>query len=115
MSIEMMHQRCAGIDVHLRFLVVCLIIVEAGKRRKEIRTFGNETADLLALRAWLLQEGCTHVAMESTGVYWMQVYRRLEGFFELIVANAQHIKAVQAEKRTSKTLNGLQICSNMAS
>ena len=94
MSIEMMHQRCAGIDVHLRFLVVCLIIVEAGKRRKEIRTFRNETADLLALRAWLLQEGCTHVAMESTGVYWMQVYRRLEGFFELIVANAQHIKAV---------------------
>ena len=66
MSVEMMHQRCAGIDVHLRFLVVCLIIVEAGKRRKEIRTFRNETADLLALRAWLLQEGCTHVAMEST-------------------------------------------------
>ncbi len=63
MSVEMMHQRCAGIDVHLRFLVVCLIIVEAGKRRKEVRTFRNETADLLALRAWLLQEGCTHVAM----------------------------------------------------
>ncbi len=63
MSVEMMYQRCAGIDVHLRFLVVCLIIVEAGKRRKEVRTFRNETADLLALRAWLLQEGCTHVAM----------------------------------------------------
>ncbi len=98
MSVEMMYQRCAGIDVHLRFLVVCLIIVEAGKRRKEIRTFRNETADLLALRAWLLQEGCTHVAMESTGVYWMQVYRRLEGFFELIVANAQHIKSVPGRK-----------------
>jgi hypothetical protein len=68
MSIEVMYQRCAGIDVHLRFLVVCLIIVEAGKRHQEIRTFRNETADLLALRAWLLQEGCTHVAMESTGV-----------------------------------------------
>ena len=63
MSVEVMYQRCAGIDVHLRFLVVCLIIVEAGKRRQEIRTFRNETADLLALRAWLLQEGCSHVAM----------------------------------------------------
>jgi hypothetical protein len=56
MGVEMLHQRCAGIDVHLRFLVVCLIVIEAGKQRKEIRTFGNETADLLALRTWLLQE-----------------------------------------------------------
>jgi transposase len=93
-----MYQRCAGIDVHLRFLVVCLSIIEAGQRRKEIRTFRNETADLLALRAWLLQEGCTHVGMESTGVYWLAVYRRLEGFFELVVANAQHIKAVAGRK-----------------
>src|SRR3989442_11220052 len=95
---QVMYQRCAGIDVHLRFLVVCLTIIEAGQRRKEIRTFRNETADLLALRAWLLQEGCTHVAMESTGVYWLPVYRRLEGFFELVVANAQHIKAVAGRK-----------------
>jgi transposase len=95
---QVLYQRCAGIDVHLRFLVVCLSIVEAGQRRKEIRSFRNETADLLALRAWLLQEGCTHVGMESTGVYWLQVYRRLEGFFELVVANAQHIKAVPGRK-----------------
>jgi transposase len=95
---EVMYQRCAGIDVHLRFLVVCLSIVEAGQRRKEIRSFRNETADLLALRAWLLQEGCSHVGMESTGVYWLPVYRRLEGFFELVVANAQHIKAVPGRK-----------------
>jgi transposase len=53
---------------------------------------------LLTLRAWLLEKGCTHVGMESTGVYWMQVYRRLEGFFELVVANAQHIKAVPGRK-----------------
>ena len=95
---QVMYQRCAGIDVHLRFLVVCLSIVETGQRRKEIRTFRHETADLLALRAWLLQEGCSHVAMESTGVYWMPVYRRLEGFFELVVANAQHIKTVPGRK-----------------
>ena len=66
---EVVYQRCAGVDVHLRFLVVCLSIVEAGQRRKEIRSFSNETADLLALRAWLLQEGCSAVGMESTGVY----------------------------------------------
>lgn len=95
---QVLYQRCAGIDVHLRFLVVCLSIVEEGQRRKEIRSFRKETADLLALRAWLLQEECTHVGMESTGVYWLQVYRRLEGFFELVVANAQHIKAVPGRK-----------------
>ena len=95
---QVMYQRCAGIDVHLRFLVVCLTIIEAGQRRKEIRTFANETAGWLALRAWLLQEECSHVGMESTGVYWLAVYRRLEGFFELVVANAQHIKAVPGRK-----------------
>ncbi len=95
---EVVHQRCAGVDVHLRFLVVCLSIVEGGQRRKEIRSFRNETADLLALRAWLLQERCGAVGMESTGVYWVPVYRRLEGFFELIVANAQHMKAVPGRK-----------------
>jgi transposase len=95
---EVVYQRCAGVDVHQRFLVVCLSIVEGGQRRKEIRSFRNETADLLALRAWLVQEKCSAVGMESTGVYWMPVYRRLEGFFELIVANAQHIKAVPGRK-----------------
>jgi transposase len=95
---EVMAHRCAGSDVHLRFLVVCVSRIEAGQRRKEIRTFRNETPDLLALRAWLLQEACTHVGMESTGVYWMPVYRRLEGFFEVVVANAQHIKAVPGRK-----------------
>lgn len=67
---------------------VCLSKIEGGKRYKEIRSFRNETEDLLALRAWLGQEQCSAVGMESTGVYWMPVYRRLEGFFELIVANA---------------------------
>jgi transposase len=65
---EVVYHRCAGVDVHQRFLVVCLSGIEAGKRHKEIRSFRNETADLLALRAWLLQEGCSAVGMESTGV-----------------------------------------------
>jgi hypothetical protein len=66
---EVVYQRCAGVDVHQHFLVVCLSIIEAGQRRKEIRSFRNETADLLALRAWLVQEQCSAVGMESTGVY----------------------------------------------
>ena len=109
---QVMYQRCAGIDVHLRFLVVCLLRIEAGQQHKEVRTFRNETAELLALRAWLLQEGCTHVGMESTGVYWMSVYRRLEGFFELVVANAQHIKGVPGRKTDCRTQNGSPICCN---
>ena len=95
---EVVYQRCAGIDVHQRFLVVCFSCIEAGQRRKETRSFRNETADLLTLHAWLVQEQCSAVEMESTGVYWMPVYRRLEGFFELIVANAQHMKAVPGRK-----------------
>jgi transposase len=95
---EVMYQRCAGVDVHQRFLVVCLSIIEGGQRRKEVRRFSNETVDLFALRTWLVQEQCSAVGMESTGVYWMPVYRRLEGFFELIVANAQHIKTVPGRK-----------------
>jgi transposase len=98
MSREVLYPRCAGIDVHQRFLVVCLSCIEGGQRHKEIRTFRHDTADLLALRAWLLQEQCSHVGMESTGVYWLQVYRRLEGFFEVVVANAQQIKAVPGRK-----------------
>ncbi|QBD77558.1 hypothetical protein EPA93_16795 [Ktedonosporobacter rubrisoli] len=73
---QVMYERCAGIDVHQRFLVVCLSSVEAGELRKEIRSFRDETSDLLALREWLVQVKGTHVGMESTGVYWMQVYRR---------------------------------------
>ncbi len=66
---EVVYQQCAGVDVHQRFLVVCLSSIEGGHRRKEIRSFRNETADLLALRAWLVQEKCSAVGMESTGVY----------------------------------------------
>ena len=113
---QVLYQRCAGIDVHLRFLVVCLSIVEAGQRRKEVRSFRNETADLLALRAWLLQEGCTHVGMESTGVYWLQVYRRLEGFARTGRGQLRSIsKQFQVARRMCRTQNGLQIYCSMGS
>ena len=92
-----------GLDVHQATVVACLLIVLAnGKVKKQIRTFGTTTRELLALRDWLQAEGCTHVAMESTGVYWKPVYAILEGSFELIVANAQHIKQVPGRKTDVK-------------
>lgn len=95
---EVLYARCCGLDVHRDFVVACLSVVQDGHRSKEVRTFRCETADLLALRQWLLESGCTHVAMESTGVYWYPIYQRLDGFVELVVTNAQHMKAVPGHK-----------------
>jgi len=100
---EIQIQRGCGLDVHQATLVACLLTVLAsGKVKKEIRKFGTTTRDLVALREWLQAEGCTHVAMESTGVYWKPVYAILEGAFELIVANAQQIKKVPGRKTDVK-------------
>ena len=94
-------ERACGLDVHKRTVVACLITPGAnGKPHQEIRTFSTVTADLLRLADWLTAAGCTHVAMESTGIYWRPVYNILEaiGVFELLVVNAQHIKAVPGRK-----------------
>jgi transposase len=99
---EVLYARCCGIDVHQRMVVACLSLVEAGLRRKEVRTFGTTTRELISMRNWLIEAGCTHVAMESTGVNWRPIYQRLFGFFELVVANAQHLKAVPGRKTDVK-------------
>jgi transposase len=94
-------ERACGLDVHKRTVVACLITSDpSGKLTKEIRTFSTVTADLLRLADWLLAAGCTHVAMESTGIFWRPVYNVLEaaGQFELLVVNAQHMKAVPGRK-----------------
>jgi transposase len=85
-------------------VVACLLIVlKNGKVHKEIRTFGTTTRELLALREWLLSQGCTNVAMESTGVYWKPVYAVLEGgALQIVVANAQHVKKVPGRKTDVK-------------
>jgi hypothetical protein len=68
---EVLHPYCCGLDIHQKRIVACLIVPGAGKRpQKELRTFGTMTADILALGDWLAAAGCTHVGMESTGVYW---------------------------------------------
>ena len=100
---EAIIERCCGLDVHKDTVVACLLIGPAeGRAGKEIRTYGTTTAQLEQLRDWLRQIGCTHVGMESTGVYWVPVYAVLEGQFELIVGNASHIKNVPGRKTDVK-------------
>src|SRR6267143_1895076 len=96
-------ERGCGMDVHQATVVACLLVVlKNGKVQKQIRTFGTNTRELVSLREWLLSEGCTHVAMESTGVYWKPIYAILEGAFEIVVANAQHVKKVPGRKTDVK-------------
>src|ERR1700757_5216431 len=96
-------ERGCGLDVHQATVVACLLIVlGSGKVHKQVRTFGTTTRELVSLREWLLSQGCTHVAMESTGVYWKPVYAILEGAFQIVVANAQHVKKVPGRKTDVK-------------
>ena len=96
---EVMHERCAGLDVHKKVVVACVRRTIGRKVERECRTFDTTTTGLLALLSWLSASGCTHVAMEATGVYWKPVWNILsDGSFELIVANAAHIKNVPGRK-----------------
>jgi len=96
-------ERCCGLDVHQATVVACVLVGGAHERpRKEVRTFSTFTADLVKLGEWLQAAGVTHVGMESTGVYWKPVHTVLEGEFELIVGNAQHIKNVPGRKTDVK-------------
>jgi transposase len=100
---EAIIERCCGLDVHKDVVVACVLIGPAeGRARKQIRSYGTTTTQLEEMRDWLVQEGCTHVGMESTGVYWVPVYAVLEGQFELIVGNAAHMKNVPGRKTDIK-------------
>lgn len=100
---EAIVERCCGLDVHQARVVACLLVgAPDQKPRKEVRSFGTMTDDLLRLKQWLQAAGCTHVGMESTGVYWMPIYTLLEGSFRLIVGNATHIKNVPGRKTDVK-------------
>src|SRR5262249_45721232 len=98
-AVDTLYPRCAGIDGHTNNVVVCVRCCERpGKVAEEIRTFSTMTGDLLALSDWLAEHGVTHVAMESTGVYWKPVFNILEGPVEVILVNAEHIKKVPGRK-----------------
>lgn len=96
---DILYERVAGLDVHKDTVVACVRIMVDGRAQRECRTFAATTEQLGELRRWLEESRCTHVAMEATGVYWMPVFRILgEGAFDLIVANAAHIKNVPGRK-----------------
>jgi transposase len=94
---------CAGLDVHKMTVVACVRQVEpSGRVREEVQTFGTMTADLLMLFDWLAEAGVTHVALESTGVYWKPVFNILEGRFEVLLVNPRHIQQVPGRKTDVK-------------
>jgi transposase len=95
---DVLYPTCAGLDVHQRTVVVCVLAGSGRRPTRTVETFSTMTADLLRLSDWLTAHGVTHVAMESTGVYWKPVWNVLEGSFELLLVNAQHVKAVPGRK-----------------
>jgi transposase len=96
---EVLHPSCAGLDVHKDSVVAGVRLAANGAARTEVRTFDTTTPGLLALSEWLAGQGCTHVAMEATGVYWKPVWHILsDGDFTLILANAAHVKNVPGRK-----------------
>src|SRR6202011_2882722 len=95
---EVIHERCAGLDVHKQTVVACTRISHGSRVQREVRRFGTSTRELLTLLDWLREAGCTHVAMEATGVYWKPVWHVLEADFQLVLANAAHIHNVPGRK-----------------
>ena len=99
---DILHTCCAGLDVHKQKVVACVRRLQGTKVRQEVRTYRTETNALLDLADWLTEEGVTHVAMESTGVYWKPIWNLFEGLFEMVLANAEHIKKVPGRKTDVK-------------
>lgn len=96
---DVLYTHCAGLDVHKKSVVACVITPEPqGGWHTETRSFGTMTADLLVLSDWLQAQAITHVAMESTGEYWKPIFNILEANFEVLLVNAQHVKAVPGRK-----------------
>jgi transposase len=100
---DVIYERCAGLDIHKKTVVACRMgPTEEGLWQVETRTFKTMTVDLLALADWLRVAGVTHVAMESTGVYWKPIFNILESEFEVLLVNAKHIKQVPGRKTDVK-------------
>lgn len=112
---DVLYRRCAGLDVHKDTVVACVRVVSDGAANSEVRTFDTTTPGLLALSGWLAESGCSHVAMEATGIYWKRVWHILsDGEVTLILANAAHVKNVPGRKTMSPMRPGLPICWRMA-
>jgi transposase len=100
---DVVFERCAGIDVHKRSVVACRLTRDVdGQPLAQTQTFGTTTGELLRLSDWLVEGGCSHVGLESTGEYWKPIYNLLEGALTVWLLNAQHIKAVPGRKTDVK-------------
>src|SRR5260370_21547873 len=96
---EVLHPPCAGVDIHKDSVVACVRHMVEDKVTSQVKTFKTTTQELMALSDWLSAEGVTHIAMEATGVYWKPVWHILsDGQFELVLANASHVKNVPGRK-----------------
>src|SRR4051794_14001252 len=95
---EMLYPRCCGLDVHKDLVVACVRITQGEEITRQMGRFGTSTRELLRLAEWLGSQGVTHVAMESTGVYWKPVWHILAGSFELVLGNARHMRNVPGRK-----------------
>src|SRR5258706_10655014 len=95
-SMQVVYERCAGLDVHKRTVVACVLLSQADRPvAAQVRTFGTMTAELAALSGWLREHQVQQVALESTGVYWWPVFNLLEADGHAVVlVNPQHVKAV---------------------
>ena len=99
---QVVYQRCCGLDIHKKLIVACLLLRSAQGVHKEMCTFGTRLRELYRLRDWLKSNDCQMVAMESTGVYWKPIWNVLEEELALMLVNAQHIKAVPGRKTDTK-------------
>ncbi len=95
---EVVHKRCCGLDVHKKAVMACILTLQG----QDTQSFATTTKGLLALAGWMQDHQVTHVAMESTGVYWKPIHNLLEADFTLLVVNARHIKAVPGRKTDIK-------------
>ena len=108
---ETLLERCAGLGVHKKTVVACARTPTGAITR----TFGTMTSELLELSDWLVSQGVTYVAMESTGDYWKPVFNFLEGTFQVSLVNAQHLKRPQGARRMLRIRSGLRNSCNMGS
>jgi transposase len=95
---DVLHARCAGLDVHKDTIVACVRFAQGDEVKREVQSFAATTRGLMDLSEWMTSHGCAHVAMEATGVYWRPVWHVLEGSFELVLGNAAHIRNVPGRK-----------------
>lgn len=99
---QVLYARCCGLDVHKASIAACVLIAESEGKQRDLRRFGTMTRDINELAEWLTAQGVRHLAMEATGVYWKPIWNLPEGRFEMILVNAQHIKAVPGRKTDIK-------------